>query len=137
MKIQKNTTTRLVILLSLLFLISGCRLFTEGKKKLDLYCPGLNIDINGVSYSVNGARDVYVLSYDPSLQKRVKNYFELKENNFMEERDSRFFDIEIDDENIMDKSDNVIGKTIKTNKGNTEVAFNETTRRIIIVEYTQ
>jgi len=137
MKIQKIVTVKIVILLTISCLLSGCQLFTKGRAKLNLYCPGLNIDIDGIGYSVSGAREAYILSYDQNFQKRVKNYFEFKENNFNEEKDNRLYDIEINDEKVIDESDNIIGKTVKTNKGTTNIVFNETTRQIIIVEYIQ
>jgi hypothetical protein len=133
----KNAVCRLAILLVLLFFLSGCHLFTEGKRAFNLYCPGLRVDIEGVSYSANGARDFYVLSYDRSFQKQVQTYFAKKQNNFTEVKDSDLFDLEIDDEAVIDKTDSIVGKTIDQRKGKVEVVFNQTTRRIIIVEYSE
>jgi len=137
MSTVKNAVCRLAILLVLLFCLSGCHLFTEGKRVLNLYCPGLRVDIGGVSYSANGARDFYVLSYDRSFQKQVQTYFAKKENNFTEVKDSDLFDLEMDDEAVIDKTDSIVGKTIDQRKGKAEVVFNQTTRRIIIVEYSE
>ncbi|MBB3056668.1 hypothetical protein [Mucilaginibacter gotjawali] len=124
----------IIPLLPLLFLLSGCKFFTEGKNKLKAYCPGLNIGVSGVSWSGNAARDAYVLEYDRDSQKKVVTYFEDKANGFAEVKNGDFYDIEIDNDKIIDRNDHVLIKTIEKKKGTAEVIFNETTRRIVIVE---
>lgn len=126
-----------ITLLTLFFLTSGCQLFDSAKKKLHIYCPGIKVAINGVSYSVHGSRVVYVLSYDHDSQQSVKTYFEKPENGFHEIRDGDFYTIEMDNNNIIDRNDNIVGKTIKTAKDSTEVVFNESTRKIIFIEHSK
>jgi hypothetical protein len=131
MKKIKRLSFLAFIALVLLFPLSGCHLFDSAKQKLNLYCPGLKIDLSGVNYSVNGARDVYVLSYDESFQKQVAAYFQ---SNGFTAVNNKLGDIEVDDENMVDPNDNMVAKEIKTKKQDVEVVFNQTTRRIIIIE---
>jgi len=135
MHITRKTLISAIALIALFFIASGCQLFDSAKKKLHIYCPGLKVAINGVSYSVHGARDVYVLSYDHDSQQSVKTYFERPENGFHEIKDGDFYDIEMDNNNIIDKNDNIIGKIVKNAKDSTEVIFNESTRKIIFIEH--
>jgi hypothetical protein len=135
MNTARKTLAQAALLLMPLFLLSGCHLFTEANNKLHLYCPGLKISIDGVSYSVNGSRDAYVLNYDHSFQKQVQTYFENKKNGFEEKTEGDFYDIEVDNDNVIDKNDHVLCKTIKTKTGREDVVFDETTRRIVFVEY--
>jgi len=134
MNISKKLIIRITSLLMLIIILSGCQLFTAGQKKLNLYCPGLKIGINGVNWSVNGGRSVLVLSYDSDAQKKVQAYFEDQANGFAEVKNGDFYDIKIDDDNVIDRNDHVLLKTIEKKKGTAEVIFNETTRRIVIVE---
>jgi hypothetical protein len=123
-----------VSLLALLFVFSGCKFLTEGKQKLAHYCPGLQITNPGITYAYSDGKSFYVISYDSSFQEAVKSYFEKKENGFAEIKDGDFYNMKVGDEPVIDKSDNFLGKAFKEKKGNTEVIFNETTRRIIIIE---
>jgi hypothetical protein len=134
MNIAKNLKIRITPFLMLIFLLSGCKFFTEGKNKLKVYCPGLNVSVIGVSWSGNAARDVYVLEYDRDSQKKAAAYFEDRANGFAEVKNGDFYDIEIDNDKVTDRNDNVLVKTIEKKKGSAEVIFNETTRKIIIVE---
>jgi len=134
MIISKNLIISIASLLMFFFLFSGCQIFTAGKKKLSLYCPGLKVDITGFSWSGDRSRDVYVLNYDRDFQKQVRAYFENKENGFVEEKNGDFYDIKIEDNKVIDRNDHVMVKTIEKSKGTAEVIFNETTRRIIIIE---
>ena len=134
MNLSMNLFIRITSVLMLIFLLSGCKFFTEGKNKLKVYCPGLNVGVSGVSWSGNGARDVYVLEYDRDAQKKVVAYFEDKTNGFAEVKNGDFYDIEISDDKVIDRNDHVLLKTIEKKKGTAEVVFNETTRRIIIIE---
>ena len=137
MHIARKPFISIITLLTLLFFTSGCQLFDSAKKKLHIYCPGIKVAINGVSYSVHGARDVYVLSYDNSSQSSVKAYFEKPENGFHEVKDGDFYNIEMDNNNIIDGNDNILGKTVKNAKDSTEVIFNESTRKIIFIEHSK
>ncbi|HTE00967.1 MAG TPA: hypothetical protein VK668_16865 [Mucilaginibacter sp.] len=131
----KKNFTYITLFLLLVFLSSGCQLFDSANKKLYTYCPGLKISVNGVSYAFNGRRDIYSLTYDQSSQKSVKTYFEKPENGFHEMKDGGFYDIEISDNHIIDRSDNILGKTVRNGKDSTDVIFNETTRKIIFIQY--
>lgn len=137
MHTYKKTVLSVFSFLMLVLLSSGCKLFDSAKQRLHTYCPGIKVALNGVSYSTHGARDVYVLSYDHDSQQSVKAYFEKPENGFHEIKDGGFYDIEMDNNNIIDRSDNIIGKTVKTAKDSTEVIFNESTRKIIFIEHTK
>lgn len=137
MKIKRKTERRTFVFCLLLFFLSGCHLFNEGESKLKAYCPDLKIKLSGVGHWLDGSRDVYMLSYNKEFQKRVQAYFTDKNNHFSEEKDSNLFDVEIGDIRVMDKSDNIVGKTINTPKAKVEVMFNQTTRRIIFVEYSR
>lgn len=117
-----------------LFFLSGCQLFTQVGKKLNLYCPGLKVDIVAVSWSGDRSRDVYVSSYDRIFQTKVRAYFEKKENGFTEKENGDFYDITIDDNIVIARNDHILVKIIEKQKGTAEVIFNESTRRIIIIE---
>jgi hypothetical protein len=117
--------------------LSGCQIFTAGKKKLNLYCPGLKIGINGINWSLNGGQSVYVLSYNSDDQKKVQAYFENKENGFAEAKNGDFYGIEIDNNPVIDRSDNILGKILEKSKVKAEVILNESTRRIIIIEHSK
>jgi len=134
MNVSKTVISRTSFLLVLFFLLSGCQFFVEGKKKLNLYCPGLKVNIVEVSWSGSGSRDDYVLGYDRNFQKTVRTYFKKKENGFTEVKNGDFYDIEIDDNHVIDRNDHIVVKIIEKTKGTAEVIFNETTRKIIIIE---
>ena len=87
-----------------------------------------------MTYAYSDGKGFYVIDYDQSFQESVKAYFENKENGFAEEKEGDFYKLRLDDKPVIDRSDNALGKTFKHAKGNTEVIFNETTRRIIIIE---
>lgn len=124
----------LLAMLALCLAVFGCKFIAEGNQKFAHYCPGLKISNPGMTYAYSDGRGFYVIDYDPSSQGTVKTYFEKKENGFAEEKDGDFYNLQIDDKPVIDRTDNILGKTFKHNKGNTEVVFNETTRRIIIIE---
>src|SRR5258708_29074642 len=130
----KSTHKLLVPLLVLFFIVSGCKFITEGKQKLARYCSGLKINSPGMTYAFSDGRGFYVIDYDRSSQQNVKTYFEKKENGFVEEKDGDFYNLELDGKPVIDKTDNIFGKTFIHAKGNTEVVFNETTRRILIIK---
>jgi hypothetical protein len=130
----KSTYILRVSLLALFLAFSGCKFLTEGKQKLAHYCPGLQITNPGITYAYSDGKGFYVFDYDQSAQGDVKTYFEKKENGFAEEKDGDFYNIKLDDKPVIDRADNILGKTFKHAQGNTEVVFNETTRRIIIIE---
>ncbi len=125
----------LVTLLAIFFIASSCNFISDAKTKFAQYCPGLQINTTGVSYAYSNGKTFYVVSYNQSSQKAVKLYFEKTENGFGENKDEGLYDLKINDDPAIDKSDNVLTKTFKHPKGSTEVVFNETTRRIIIIEY--
>ena len=130
-----NSIRKLFILLLALSSISfGCKFITEGKQKLANYCPGLKISDPGMTYAYSNGKAFYVIDYDQSSQEAVKAYFENKENGFADEKDGDFYNLTLDDKPVIEKTDNILGKTLKHSKGNTEVIFNESTRRIIIIE---
>jgi hypothetical protein len=131
---RKSTCKLFIPLLTLFFIIIGCNFIKDGKAKLAHYCPGLKINISGMSYAYSSGKTFYVISYEPSSQGTIKSYFENKENGFAEINDSKLYDMKVDDESVIDKSDNFVGKAFKDVKGNAEIIFNETTRRIIIIE---
>jgi hypothetical protein len=130
----KSNLKLIVLMLALFFIVFGCQFITEGKQKLAHYCPGLKITISGISYAFSGGRGSYIVDYEPSSQQAVRTYFEKQDNGFAEEKDGDFYNIELDDKPIIDRTDNILSKTFKHAKGNTEVIFNKTTRRIIIIE---
>ena len=130
----KSTLKLLAPILILSFALAGCQFFTEGKLKLANYCPGLKIGIDKMSYSYSAGKTFYAIKYDAPDQGTVKTYFDKKENGFMALKNGDFYDIKMDDAPVIDSSDNILGKIFKHRKGNTEVIFNETTRRIIIIE---
>jgi hypothetical protein len=134
MSLSKKLSTPLTVCLIICFLLSGCQLFSMGRKKLNEYCPGLKIDIDGVSWSGNGLHNAYILKYDHGAQRKVDAYFENKENGFSPGGGHRFSDIEIDDEPIIDADDNILCKTVDKGKETVTVVFNKTTRRIVIIE---
>jgi hypothetical protein len=135
---SKNTFRNLIaktsFFLITFLLLSGCQFYIDGKKKLNLYCPGLKVNISGVSWSGDASKDVYVLSYDRDFQKKIQSYFKKKENGFTEVKNGDFYDIVINDNKVIDRKDQVVVKTIEKSKGTAEVIFNETTRKIIIIE---
>lgn len=134
MTMYKSNCNLIIPILALFFTVTSCNFIRDGKAKLAHYCPGLKIDISGISYSFHGGKAAYTIDYDSSSQEAVKTYFENKNNGFTEEKDGDFYDIEMDDKPIIDRSDNILAKAFKHPKGKTEVVFNETTRRIIIIE---
>jgi hypothetical protein len=134
MKASKRISTGITAFLMLIFLLPGCQIFTAASKKLNLYCPGLKIGVSGINWSANGGRSVYVLTYNSNEQKKVQDYFENKANGFAEEKNGDFYGIEIDNEPVIDRNDNILGKTIEESKVTAEVVLNESTRKIIIIE---
>ena len=131
---NKSVFKSLILVLLPFFVVTGCQFVTKGKESLTHYCPGLKLNISGISYAYSNGKAFYVINYDPSFQQAVKSYFEEKENGFTEIKDADFYNIKMDDEPVIDKSDNFLGKRFKDPKGSTEVIFNETTRRIITIE---
>ncbi len=131
---RKSTRKILVTLLAIFFIASSCNFVGDAKTKFARYCPGLKINTAGISYAYSNGKTFYVISYDQSSQKEVKTYFEKKENGFGENKDSDLYDLKFNDDPAIDKSDNILTKTIKHRKGSTVVVFNETTRRILIID---
>src|SRR5580704_3175638 len=116
------------------FLISGCQIFTEGKKKMNEYCPGLKVGLSGVSWSEGSSHAVYILQYDGSDQKKVNTYFADKANGFAAGKPRSYTDIKDGDNQAVADGDSILTKAFSKGKANAVVIYNVTTRRIIITE---
>jgi hypothetical protein len=119
----------------ILFLFSGCALFTEGKTKLNEYCPTLTITLTGVSWEKTELKKVFVLTYDDAAQKQAEAYFTKTENGYIEEKTDDFSTIKVSDKPIISKADHFLVKTIQKTRTTAKVIFDESTQRIIIIEY--
>jgi hypothetical protein len=115
-------------------LLSGCQLFTAGKKRLNEYCPGLNVSINGVNWSSNSSGSVFVLKYDRGYQKKVSAYFADPANGYKADNGRGYSDIKTNDKPEIDDDDAIVGKTIDKGKTTAKVVFDESTSKIIIIE---
>jgi len=130
MNLIKKTTTGLVICL----ILSGCAFFAAAGKKVSEYCPGLNFKLNGVNMSVNNGREVTVVQYDDSWQKKVNAYFTNKANDFTGGNPRRYLDIKAGDDRVVADGDSILSKAIDKGNKIVTVIYNVTTQRIIIVE---
>jgi hypothetical protein len=131
MNLIKKTSTGLLICL----LLSGCALFTAAGKKLSEYCPGLNIKLDGVNISINNGREVTLVQYDDSWQKKVNAYFTDKANGFTGGGDQRrYLSIKANDEAVVADGDSILTKTIVKGNKTATVIYNVTAQKIAIVE---
>jgi hypothetical protein len=123
--------------LLILLLFSSCHIFTESKKKLAEYCPGLDVNINGMNWQKTALKKIYVLHYDEDSQKKVETYFGKPDNGYVEGKTGDFANIEIGEDHdlVINGNDHIMVKAIQTSKGTTKVVFDETTQRIVIIEY--
>ena len=85
--------------------------------------------------SINNGREVTVVQYDDSWQKKVNNYFTDKANGFTGGGDQRkYYSIKANDEAIVADGDSILTKTIVKGNKTATVIYNVTTRSIAIVE---
>jgi hypothetical protein len=134
MRTIPKTTTLAAAGLVICFLLSGCQIFTEGKKKLNEYCPGLNVGLNGVNWSEGSSHAVYILQYDGSDQKKVSAWFADKANGFAGDKPRSYMDIKDGEDRAIADDDSILSKSFSKGKTNAVVIYNVTTRRIIITE---
>jgi len=129
-------TKKSIVLAGLMMCIflSGCAFFAAAGKKLSTYCPGLNVSLTGVNMSINGGREVTVLDYGNSWQKKVNIYFTDKANGYTGGNQRRYQDLKADDDALVADGDSILSKTIDKNNKTATVIYNVSTRRIIIVE---
>ena len=130
MNLIKKTSAGLVICL----ILSGCALFTAAGKKISEYCPGLNIKLDGVNISINDGREVTVVQYADSWQKKVNAYFTDKANGFTGGDQRKYLSIKANDEPLVAEGDSVLSKTIVKGNKTATVIYNVSTRRIAIIE---
>jgi len=133
MKFSKKSTLLAGVLICVF--LSGCAFFAAAGKKLSDYCPGLNIKLNGVSISINDGREVTVVQYGDSWQKKVNTYFTDKANGFAGGDQRKYMTIKAsDDDQVVADGDSILSKTINKNNKTATVIYNVSTRKIIIVE---
>jgi hypothetical protein len=130
MNLIKKTSTGLLICL----ILSGCAFFAAAGKKLSEYCPGLNIKLNGVNISINNGREVTVVQYSDSWQKKVNAYFTDKANDFTDGNPRRYLDIKVNDDAVVADGDSILSRAIDKDNEIVTVIYNASTRKIIIVE---
>ncbi|OCX51890.1 hypothetical protein BEL04_17965 [Mucilaginibacter sp. PPCGB 2223] len=119
---------------AVIVLLLSCNL-PNGKQELNLCCPGLKINISGITYAYSNGLSFEIFTYDNGSQKQVQDYFTKKENGFTPDKNKDLYDLKEEDNALIDKNDSIVGKTIPKKKGKAEVVFNASTRRIIIIEY--
>jgi hypothetical protein len=134
MRTFSKITPRAAACLLICFLLTGCQIFTEGKKKLNEYCPGLKVGLNGVNWSEGSSHAVYILQYDRSDQKKVNAWFADKANGFAPDKSRSYMDIKDGENQAVADSDSILTKAITKGKTNAVVIYNATTRKIIITE---
>jgi len=130
MNLIKKTSTGVLICL----LLSGCALFTAAGKKLSEYCPGLNIKLDGVNISINNGREITVVQYDDSWQKKVNAYFTDKTNGFAGGDQRKYGDIKANDDQVIAGGDSILSKTIIKGNKTATVIYNASTQKIVIIE---
>ena len=114
----------------------ACHLFTGAEKRLNTYCPGLKINVNGVNWYGKPSRHIYVVGYDSVDQGKVNNYFADKAHGFAGDNARRYLDINSNDSAAVTNGDSVESKMFPGNKRSATVVYNLTTHRIIIIEDT-
>jgi hypothetical protein len=129
-----KTSTRFTATLLICFLLSGCQIFTEGKKKLNEYCPGLKVGLNGVNWFEGSSHAVYILKYDGADQKKINSWFADKTNGFAPDKSGSYMDIKDGDNLAVADGDSILTKSFSKGKTNAVVIYNATTRKIIITE---
>jgi hypothetical protein len=130
MNLIKKTSTGLLICL----ILSGCAFFAAAGKKLSEYCPGLNIKLNGVNISINNGREVTVVQYSDSWQKKVNAYFTDKANGFAADDGRKYLDIKASDEQVVADGDSILTKTIVKGNKTATVIYDASSQKIAIVE---
>ena len=118
----------------LCLVLSGCQLFTEGNKRLHQYCPGLNIHINGISWSINNGHSAFILEYNSFFQKRVNAFFSDKKHGFAGDNPGKYAGITYQDDPIIASGDSIVSKTINTAKKTATVIYDVTAGKIVILE---
>ena len=129
-----KTSTRFTATLLICFLLSECQIFTEGKKKLNEYCPALKVGLSGVNWSEGSSHAVYILQYDGADQKKVNAWFANKANGFAPDKSRSYMGIKDSENQAVADGDSILTKSFSKGKTNAVVIYNATTRKIIITE---
>jgi hypothetical protein len=147
MTLHRTSVFKFIFLLILPFALSSCHLFDEAKQKLLVYCPGLNISLNGVHIQEHTEADMsdkklFVLSYSSDNDQTVDKYFLNGAHGFTNMPNDALFqkeakDVNTDDDKALNDGDVVVAKTITKTNGHTLVMFNQTQKKILIMEYAQ
>jgi hypothetical protein len=147
MPFHKNQLVKFLLLFIIPISLSSCHLFNEAKQRLQLYCPGLKISLNGVNIQEHTETDLsdkklFVLTYFSGSEQTVKSYFLNEVHGFkIMPHDAIFLkeseDDDSDDHKTIENEDIVFGKTITQQNGYTIVMFNQTKDIIIIAEYSK
>ncbi|MDB5003437.1 MAG: hypothetical protein JWQ34_1662 [Mucilaginibacter sp.] len=147
MPFHKNQLLKSLLLFIVPVFLSSCHLFDEAKQRLQLYCPGLKISLNGVNIQEHAEADMsdkklFVLTYFSGSEQAVKSYFLNKANGFKIMPHDAIFkkeseDDDSDDHKTIENTDIVFGKTVTQQNGYTIVMFNQTKNIIIIAEYSK
>ncbi|MEZ2335917.1 hypothetical protein AB6735_09780 [Mucilaginibacter sp. RCC_168] len=147
MTLRRTTFFKFIFLLMLPCALSSCHLFDEAKQKLHIYCPGLTISLNGVHIQEHTEADMsdkklFVLSYSSANDQTVDKYFLNCAHGFVNMPNDALFqkeakDVNTNDDKVLNDGDVVVGKTITKTNGQTLVMFNQTQKKIFIIEHTQ
>lgn len=139
MKISNNPRKISSASLLVCFFLSGCQLFAIGDKKLNKYCPGLNIKVDGFNWHENWrdshSINTYILQYDQSYHQKVVNYFADPAKGYTKEFGRTYYAQNIK-EGMPDAIDTTtVGRIINRGKDTSaSVYFDVTTDWIIIIE---
>lgn len=106
MNLIKRTSAIIIVCL----LLYGCGFFAAAGKKVSQYCPGLNLKITGFSISINNGREVTVVDYPDSYQKKVNAYFSDKTHGFSGTIPRRYDGLRSNDETQLADGDSVQAK---------------------------
>ena len=126
---KKNFATILICLL-----LYGCGFFVAAGQKVSKYCPGLNLKVDGVSWSSTKSRKITVVDYEAGYQKKVDAYFTDKSNGFVGDNPRKYLDLKSSDERAVADGDSILTKSFSKGKTNATVIYNATTRKIIVME---
>ncbi len=108
--------------------------FDEAGKKVNNYCPGLNVELDLFTWHKDGSRSVLICQYDSTYQEVVADYFADPKNNYSEDIGHKYFMTNKPNGPLETVDSNTVGKIISKDSVTASVYFDRTKARIIIVE---
>jgi len=129
MSAMKRSCASILICLSLF----GCGFFDAGTKKLNEYCPSLNVDIYNFNETIGSSKRTWILWYHHSFQQKIDDYFSNKSNGFTNQSWLALMN-KRHEVNSKIYGDSVLAKTMIGTNHRTLIIYDKPVHRIIVIE---